>query len=75
MEIERVTTTASSNQALAGVNPMNMELLKEFPILSKLDPSAYGPVESTLTEEVITEELNEMSVEEIGVHDIAIRTR
>ncbi|KAL7610480.1 lipoxygenase 6, chloroplastic [Lactuca sativa] len=53
-----------ARQTLAGVNPVNIELLKEFPILSKLDASTYGPVESALTKEVIAEELHGMSVEE-----------
>ncbi|XP_059657730.1 lipoxygenase 6, chloroplastic-like [Cornus florida] len=51
-------------QILAGVNPVNIELLKEFPILSKLDPTIYGPPESAITKELIEEELNGMSVEE-----------
>lgn len=53
-----------ARQALAGVNPMNIELLKELPILSNLDASIYGPEESAITKEVIAEELNGMSVEE-----------
>ncbi|KAJ9549522.1 hypothetical protein OSB04_022065 [Centaurea solstitialis] len=53
-----------ARQALAGVNPMNIKLLKELPILSKLDATIYGPEESAITKEVIAEELNGMSVEE-----------
>ncbi|KAJ0242915.1 Lipoxygenase 6 [Hirschfeldia incana] len=44
-------------QALAGVNPVNIELLKELPIRSKLDPSIYGSPESALTEELIAHEV------------------
>ncbi|CAH8382771.1 unnamed protein product [Eruca vesicaria subsp. sativa] len=44
-------------QALAGVNPVNIELLKELPIRSKLDPALYGSPESALTEEVIAREV------------------
>uniref|UniRef100_A0A1J3JMU6 Lipoxygenase n=1 Tax=Noccaea caerulescens TaxID=107243 RepID=A0A1J3JMU6_NOCCA len=44
-------------QALAGVNPVNIELLKELPIRSKLDPALYGSQESALTEEVIAREV------------------
>ncbi|KFK41163.1 hypothetical protein AALP_AA2G093900 [Arabis alpina] len=44
-------------QALAGVNPVNIELLKELPIRSKLDPAIYGSPESALTEEVIAREV------------------
>lgn len=53
-----------ARQALAGVNPVNIELLKEFPILSKLDPAVYGPPQSAITKEIIERELNGMSVEE-----------
>lgn len=52
-----------ARQTLAGVNPVNIELLKEFPILSKLDPAIYGPPESAITKELIQEELHGLSVE------------
>ncbi|KDP26771.1 hypothetical protein JCGZ_17929 [Jatropha curcas] len=52
-----------ARQALAGVNPVNIELLKEFPIRSKLDPSIYGPPESALTKDLVEHELNGMIVE------------
>ncbi|EEF47517.1 lipoxygenase 6, chloroplastic [Ricinus communis] len=52
-----------ARQALAGVNPVNIEVMKEFPILSKLDPAVYGPPESALTKDLIERELNGMSVE------------
>ncbi|GLT86620.1 hypothetical protein SLE2022_047490 [Rubroshorea leprosula] len=50
-------------QVLAGVNPVNIEILKGFPIVSKLDPAIYGPPESAITKELIQQELPEMSVE------------
>ncbi|GAB4829333.1 hypothetical protein Ancab_019002 [Ancistrocladus abbreviatus] len=54
-----------ARQAVAGVNPVNIELVKEFPILSKLDPAVYGPPESAITKEVLEEELQgRMSIEE-----------
>lgn len=53
-----------ARQTLAGLNPVNIEILKEFPILSKLDPAVYGPPESALTKELIEQELNGLSVEE-----------
>ncbi|ERN13790.1 lipoxygenase 6, chloroplastic [Amborella trichopoda] len=53
-----------ARQTLAGVNPVNIERLKEFPILSKLDPAVYGPPESAITAEHLEKELNGMSVEE-----------
>ncbi|KAL0335998.1 UNVERIFIED_CONTAM: Lipoxygenase 6, chloroplastic [Sesamum radiatum] len=49
---------------LAGVNPVNIALLKELPILSKLDPEVYGPPESAITRELIARELHGISVEE-----------
>ncbi|KAG2706711.1 hypothetical protein I3760_05G115900 [Carya illinoinensis] len=52
-----------SRQTLAGLNPVNIEILKEFPILSELDPAVYGPPESALTNELIEQELNGLSVE------------
>ncbi|XP_022776281.1 lipoxygenase 6, chloroplastic isoform X2 [Durio zibethinus] len=52
-----------ARQALAGVNPVNIEILKEFPILSKLEPSIYGPPESSITKELMEQELHGMSVE------------
>ncbi|KAL3835670.1 hypothetical protein ACJIZ3_010406 [Penstemon smallii] len=70
-----------ARQALAGVNPVNIELLKELPILSKLDPEIYGPPESAITKEIIQRELNGISVEEaikdkrlfiIDYHDILL---
>ncbi|XP_052204408.1 lipoxygenase 6, chloroplastic isoform X2 [Diospyros lotus] len=53
-----------ARQTLAGVNPVNIELLREFPILSKLDPTVYGPLESEITKELIEQELHGMSLEE-----------
>ncbi|WRX14078.1 PLAT/LH2 domain - like 3 [Theobroma cacao] len=52
-----------ARQTLAGVNPVNIEILKEFPILSKLDPAIYGSPESTITKELIEQELHGMSVD------------
>ncbi|MQL96402.1 hypothetical protein Taro_029076 [Colocasia esculenta] len=53
-----------ARQALAGVNPVNIERLREFPIVSKLDPTIYGSPESAITKDVIENELNGMTVEE-----------
>ncbi|KAI3467678.1 hypothetical protein Pfo_024341 [Paulownia fortunei] len=53
-----------ARQTLAGVNPVNIELLKELPIVSKLDPAIYGPPESAITKELIAKELNGINVEE-----------
>lgn len=54
-----------ARQALAGVNPVNIEILKEFPIFSKLDHAVYGPPESAITKELIEQELNGLSVEKV----------
>ncbi|KAL3003286.1 hypothetical protein AAZX31_08G100200 [Glycine max] len=54
-----------ARQTLAGVNPVNIELLKEFPIRSKLDPSLYGPSESAITKELLEQELGGMNLEQV----------
>ncbi|XP_020592800.1 probable lipoxygenase 8, chloroplastic [Phalaenopsis equestris] len=54
-----------ARQTLAGVNPYAIELVKKLPLISKLDPSIYGPPESAITDEIIEGELNgEMSATE-----------
>lgn len=53
-----------ARQTLAGVNPVNIEILKGFPIVSKLDPAVYGPPESAITKELIQQELSGITVEE-----------
>ena len=39
--------------------------MQEFPIVSKLDPAVYGPLESAITKECIEHDLNGMSLEEV----------
>ncbi|KAL3647573.1 hypothetical protein CASFOL_008541 [Castilleja foliolosa] len=51
-------------RVLAGVNPVNIEKLKVFPPVSKLDPSIYGPQKSALKEEHIISFLEGMSVQQ-----------
>eukprot|EP01018_Ginkgo_biloba_P006620 Gb_10646 [translate_table: standard] len=51
-------------QTLAGVNPVNIEQLKVFPPVSKLDPTIYGSPESAIKEEHIIGQLNGMSIEQ-----------
>ncbi|KAG8380167.1 hypothetical protein BUALT_Bualt07G0165300 [Buddleja alternifolia] len=53
-----------SRQALAGINPVNIERLQVFPPVSKLDPEIYGPQESALKEEHIVSQLNGMTIQE-----------
>ncbi|KAI3411631.1 Lipoxygenase [Psidium guajava] len=53
-----------ARQAIAGVNPVNIEKLTVFPPKSNLDPEVYGPLESALKEEHILGHLNGMSVQQ-----------
>ncbi|KAK7277039.1 hypothetical protein RIF29_18188 [Crotalaria pallida] len=56
-------------QAIAGVNPVNIERLQVFPPVSKLDPQAYGPLHSALKEEHILGQLNGMTVQQAIVEN------
>ncbi|KAK9072572.1 hypothetical protein SSX86_009007 [Deinandra increscens subsp. villosa] len=40
-------------QTLAGLNPCGIQLVKEWPMKSKLDPEVYGPAESAITKAVV----------------------
>ncbi|KAJ0941421.1 putative linoleate 13S-lipoxygenase [Helianthus annuus] len=40
-------------QALAGLNPCGIQLVKEWPLKSTLDPEVYGPPESAITKEMV----------------------
>ncbi|KAI3802762.1 hypothetical protein L1987_30905 [Smallanthus sonchifolius] len=53
-----------ARQALAGVNPVNIEKLKVFPPVSQLDPEIYGLQESALKEDHISGYLNGMTVQQ-----------
>ncbi|KAF8714862.1 hypothetical protein HU200_027396 [Digitaria exilis] len=53
-----------ARQALAGINPVNIERLQAFPPVSKLDPAVYGPPESAITEDHIIGQLDVMSVQQ-----------
>ncbi|KAJ1407082.1 PLAT/LH2 domain [Sesbania bispinosa] len=53
-----------ARQAIAGVNPVNIEKLQVFPPVSKLDPELYGPQESALKEEHILNQLNGMTIQQ-----------
>ncbi|EPS74242.1 lipoxygenase, partial [Genlisea aurea] len=68
-----------ARQAIAGVNPVNIERLRVFPPVSNLDPEIYGPQESALEEVHIIGNLNGMTVNQaledkrlfiIDYHDI-----
>jgi len=50
---------------IAGLNPLCIKLLTEFPIRSKLDPEVYGPAESAITKEILEKQMNcAMTVEQ-----------
>ncbi|KAK1302115.1 hypothetical protein QJS10_CPB12g01797 [Acorus calamus] len=53
-----------ARQAIAGINPVNIERLQVFPPMSKLDPEIYGPQESSIKEEHIVGQLNGMTVQQ-----------
>ncbi|GJT54399.1 putative linoleate 13S-lipoxygenase [Tanacetum coccineum] len=44
-------------QMLAGLNPCGIQLVTEWPLVSKLDPKVYGPPESAITKEIVEEEI------------------
>uniref|UniRef100_A0A5B6ZC57 Lipoxygenase n=1 Tax=Davidia involucrata TaxID=16924 RepID=A0A5B6ZC57_DAVIN len=46
-----------SRQTLAGLNPYTIQLVKEWPLKSTLDPKIYGPPESAITKELIEQEI------------------
>ncbi|KAL6278608.1 hypothetical protein ACE6H2_022209 [Prunus campanulata] len=51
-------------EMLAGVNPVNISLLQEFPPASKLDPKLYGDQSSRITEQDIGNNLDGLTVHE-----------
>ena len=54
-----------ARETLAGINPYAIELVKEFPLKSKLDPAVYGPAESAITAELLEAQMGRvMTVDE-----------
>lgn len=46
-----------SRQTLAGLNPLSIKCVTEWPLKSKLDPNIYGPPESLLTTELVESQI------------------
>lgn len=54
-----------ARQAIAGINPVNIERVKTFPPVSNLDPKIYGPQQSALTHDHIIGHLDGFSVQQV----------
>ncbi|KAJ4758745.1 Lipoxygenase [Rhynchospora pubera] len=57
-----------ARQTLAGINPYAIQLVKELPMKSKLDPAIYGAAESAITTDIIEKEINGIMTAEEAVH-------
>nr|VDD58707.1 unnamed protein product [Brassica oleracea] len=53
-----------ARQAIAGINPVNIERVRTFPPVSNLDPEIYGPQHSALTSDHIIGHLDGLSVQQ-----------
>lgn len=56
------TDAEFAREYLAGFNPIEIELVREFPIKSKLDPAEFGDPTSAITEQHIDAKLEGLSV-------------
>ncbi|XP_022958148.1 linoleate 13S-lipoxygenase 2-1, chloroplastic-like [Cucurbita moschata] len=53
-----------ARQTLAGLNPCSIQLVKEWPLMSQLNPEIYGPPESAFNTQMIDREIGSMTVQE-----------
>ncbi|XP_042991694.1 probable linoleate 9S-lipoxygenase 5 [Carya illinoinensis] len=53
-----------AREMLAGVNPVSIRVLEEFPPTSKLDPKVYGDQTSTIAKEQVEKSIDGLSIEE-----------
>nr|KAJ0226159.1 hypothetical protein LSAT_V11C100026710 [Lactuca sativa] len=56
-------------QTLAGLNPLSISLVTEWPLKSKLDPEVYGPPESAITKDMILKEIKGFCTLEEAIED------
>ncbi|XP_022148710.1 linoleate 13S-lipoxygenase 2-1, chloroplastic-like [Momordica charantia] len=53
-----------ARQTLAGLNPCSIQLVTEWPLVSKLDPEIYGPPESAFNIEMLNQKIGSITVQE-----------
>ncbi|KAJ9558916.1 hypothetical protein OSB04_013530 [Centaurea solstitialis] len=56
-------------QTLAGLNPLSIRLVTEWPMMSTLDPAVYGPAESAITTELVEKFIRGFSTVEDAIKD------
>jgi lipoxygenase len=54
-----------ARQFLAGLNPVVIELVTEFPLKSSLDPAEFGDPTSAISEDHVIGELEGLSVQQV----------
>lgn len=57
-----------ARQAIAGINPVNIERVTTYPPVSNLDPKIYGShLDSALTEDHIIGQIEGLSVQQVKI--------